>query len=115
MRIDCDAEESGPAGLKRGGGKYTVFYGDRPSLEWTAGALSLDKSDTGYRGHGFMKTILMLMLLGLSGAASATTYYVSASTGNDANAGTSAVAAWQTVSKVNAAVLQAGDSVLFRR
>jgi len=62
-----------------------------------------------------MKTILMLMLLGLSGAASATTYYVSASTGNDANAGTSAVAAWQTVSKVNAAVLQAGDSVLFRR
>src|SRR5262249_29884243 len=51
----------------------------------------------------------------LSAAASATTYYVSSSLGNDGNAGTSPSAAWQTVAKVNAATLAAGDSVLFLR
>jgi hypothetical protein len=54
-----------------------------------------------------------LLLWGTLG--SATTYYVSSSTGNDANGGTSAGAAWQTIAKVNAQTFVAGDSILFRR
>ena len=44
-----------------------------------------------------------------------TTYYVSSSSGSDANGGTSAGAAWATAAKVNAQSLQPGDSVLFKR
>jgi len=50
-----------------------------------------------------------------SGLASATTYYVSSSTGNDANGGTSSGAAWQTVAKVNGQTFLPGDSILFKR
>ena len=50
-----------------------------------------------------------------STASFATSYYVSSSTGNDANAGTSAGSAWQTVAKVNGQTFAAGDSILFRR
>ena len=45
----------------------------------------------------------------------ATTYYVSSSTGNDANSGTSASAAWQTIGHVNGQTFQPGDSILFER
>ncbi len=62
-----------------------------------------------------MKTILIMLVLGLSGAASATTYYVSSNTGSDSNSGIASGAAWQTVAKVNAQTFQPGDSVLFRR
>ncbi len=48
-------------------------------------------------------------------SASATTYYVSASTGSDSNAGTSSGAAWQTVAKVDGQTFLPGDSILFRR
>lgn len=51
----------------------------------------------------------------LSALASGTTYYVSYSSGIDSNSGTSASAAWQTMAKVNAQALQAGDSVLLKR
>lgn len=44
-----------------------------------------------------------------------TTYYVSSSTGNDANDGKSPEKAFQTVNKVNKLALQAGDNVLFKR
>ncbi len=47
--------------------------------------------------------------------ARASTYYVSASTGNDANAGSSSAAAWQTIAKVNAQAFAAGDSILLKR
>ena len=47
--------------------------------------------------------------------AGATTYYVSSSTGNDANAGTSSAAAWQTIGKVNSQTFAAGDSILLKR
>jgi len=58
---------------------------------------------------------LMLLTLSLILAAPlwATTYYVS-SQGTDANDGTSPDKPWLTLDKVNAAVLTAGDSVLFR-
>jgi hypothetical protein len=56
-----------------------------------------------------------LLVFTLSGVAAGTTYYVSSSQGNDANSGTSATAAWQTIAHVNAQTFQPGDSVLFRR
>jgi hypothetical protein len=45
----------------------------------------------------------------------ATIYYVDAVDGSDANAGTSAGAAWKSLAKVNAATFAAGDTVLFER
>lgn len=43
------------------------------------------------------------------------TYYVSSSTGSDANSGTGSGAAWKTIAKVNGQRFQPGDSILFRR
>ena len=60
-----------------------------------------------------MTSVIALLLW--SGAASATTYYVSSSTGNDGNRGTSAGAAWQTITHVNGQTFAPGDSILFRR
>ena len=50
-------------------------------------------------------------------SARATTYYISFSTGNDANNGTSTNTPWKTISKLNSAFasLQPGDNVLFNR
>jgi hypothetical protein len=47
--------------------------------------------------------------------AMATTYYVSSSLGNDANAGTSSSAPWQTLAHVNAQTFNPGDSILLHR
>ena len=62
-----------------------------------------------------MRRVLFLMLLTWSGLASATTYYVSSSTGNDANSGTSVSTSWQTIGHVNGQTFQPGDSILFKR
>ncbi|MCU1303044.1 MAG: glycoside hydrolase family protein [Candidatus Sulfotelmatobacter sp.] len=62
-----------------------------------------------------MRRILAIIGLAWSCLASATTYYVSSSTGNDSNAGTSTVAAWQTIGHVNGLTFLPGDSILFRR
>ena len=43
------------------------------------------------------------------------TYYVSNSTGNDTQNGTSSSSAWKTLSKVNSFAFQPGDTVLFKR
>jgi hypothetical protein len=56
-----------------------------------------------------------LLLLMFSAMASATTYYVSSSTGNDANAGTSLSTPWQTIAHVNGQTFLPGDSILFKR
>ena len=45
----------------------------------------------------------------------ATRYYVDASLGNDANDGMTPDNAWETIAKVNAATLNPGESVLFKR
>jgi hypothetical protein len=45
----------------------------------------------------------------------ATTYFVSSSTGNDGNSGTSTSTAWKTIAHVNAQTFQPGDSILFKR
>ena len=54
-------------------------------------------------------------LLFAATSSSATIYYVSESTGNDANGGTSTATAWQTIAHVNTQTFQPGDSVLFKR
>jgi len=56
--------------------------------------------------------ITLILLLGLSSTAPATTYYVSPS-GNDNNPGTSPAQAWKTIDKVNTVAFSAGDSILF--
>lgn len=60
-----------------------------------------------------MKKLLILTLF-WTNFAHATNYYVSNS-GNNSNAGTSAGAAWQTLSKVNSFTFASGDSILFKR
>ena len=66
-------------------------------------------------------TVIVLLFLGgllgggsVPATAAGTAYYVSAD-GSDANDGTSPQSAWQTLDMVNAAALQPGDSVSFRR
>jgi hypothetical protein len=61
-----------------------------------------------------MTGIVAALVLLVPGAG-ATTYYVSSSAGNDANAGTSSAAAWQTIAKVNSQTFAAGDSILLKR
>lgn len=58
------------------------------------------------------RAIACLFLLVASGQAA--TYYVDSTHGSDANSGTSAGLAWQTLAKVNAAAFQPGDRILFR-
>jgi len=48
-------------------------------------------------------------------AAGQTTYYVSSSTGNDSNNGTSPATAWQTLFKISQATYNPGDAVLLKR
>lgn len=60
-------------------------------------------------------SVCSMVLVLAAGTASATTYYVSSSSGSDANSGTSSAAAWQTIGHVNGQTFLAGDSVLFKR
>jgi len=63
-----------------------------------------------------MKKLIIIQILSLITTLSfATNYYVDATNGNDNNRGTTPENAWQTIGKVNGAVLVAGDSVLFKR
>lgn len=57
-----------------------------------------------------------ITILFFSHTARATNYYLSA-TGNDVNAGTSIVTAWETIGKLNSSFssFSAGDSILFKR
>jgi hypothetical protein len=52
---------------------------------------------------------------GKTAAVSGTTYYVSASAGNDANAGTNPAAPWKTLTKASSVKLRPGDAVLLAR
>jgi hypothetical protein len=58
--------------------------------------------------------ILLLSTLCWSRAASATTFYVDPSHGNDANSGLTEDQAWATLAKVNEHKFAAGDRLLFR-
>jgi len=59
---------------------------------------------------GSCLTVLILLTQSLSAAS----YYVSSSSGSDANAGTSSVSPWKTIGKVNAVALQSGDHVYLK-
>jgi hypothetical protein len=60
--------------------------------------------------------LFLLLLMHLCIASSATIYYVSSTTGNDANSGTSTNAPWKTLQKVNSSfrVLLPGDVILLK-
>jgi Right handed beta helix region len=68
--------------------------------------------------HGKMsKSVLRFLVLicfVVLSRASATEHYVDANTGNDANSGATAAAAWRTLQKVNSTTFQPGDSILFK-
>jgi hypothetical protein len=59
--------------------------------------------------------LFVFAVICFAASASAATYYVDASNGNDANLGTSSNAAWKTLSKVNGMTFQPGDQILFKR
>jgi hypothetical protein len=59
--------------------------------------------------------VIIILVLVFGPLASATTYYVSSSTGSDSNSGTASTAAWQTIAHVNSQTFLPGDSILFRR
>ncbi len=58
--------------------------------------------------------LFVITLLVFSATASATTYYVDATDGDDGAAGTSAGTAWQNLSKVNSTTFSAGDIIKFQ-
>jgi parallel beta-helix repeat protein len=66
------------------------------------------------KGLGFFMALVFLTLPGLAQGAG-NTYYVSVSSGNDSNNGTSISTPWKTIAKVNSSTLQPGDQVLFKR
>lgn len=57
---------------------------------------------------------LISLFLFFPAFAQATTYYVDATAGNDANTGTTITAPWKTIAKVNATKFMAGDFILFK-
>ena len=59
--------------------------------------------------------MVVLYVLSAEAVCSGTDYYIDAESGNDANGGTSAGAAWRTIAKVNARTFAPGDRVLFKR
>lgn len=67
------------------------------------------------RNTGAIRAIVLMLAMMPGAPCFGTSYYVSSSTGNDANAGTAASAAWATLAHVNAQTFQPGDSILFKR
>jgi parallel beta-helix repeat protein len=62
----------------------------------------------------------LLYLLGLMGlvlpfTVQSATYYVSSSSGNDANEGTSETSMWQTLNKLNEVIFEDNSTILFKR
>jgi len=62
-----------------------------------------------------MAILAVFSVLVMSSAGWAATYYVDATNGNDNNNGTSEVASWKTISKVNASSFQPSDNIIFKR
>ncbi|NOZ46097.1 MAG: T9SS type A sorting domain-containing protein [Chlorobi bacterium] len=57
---------------------------------------------------------ILIYIIAYSGFGQST-YFVSASSGNDSNNGTSPISAWQTIDKVNNQTFVPGDIILFKR
>ena len=60
-------------------------------------------------------SLTIFLVLTISTAGWAATYYVDVTNGNDNNPGTSENAPWKTISKVNDSSFQPGDFILFKR
>lgn len=58
---------------------------------------------------------LALVLFLIPSVASAATYYVDATLGNNTNNGTSTTTPWQTLTKVNGTTFSPGDTILFKK
>ena len=80
-------------------------------------ALSLGTPNPGVWGTGrkvlLLSTAILFVLCAMS--ASAATYYVDATGGNDSKDGLSNATPWKTIAKVNAASFNPGDTILFKR
>ena len=63
----------------------------------------------------FSRFFLTLAVALIYLSVNATNYYVSSSTGNDSNTGTSESSPWKTLTKVNSITPKAGDQILFKR
>lgn len=63
----------------------------------------------------FFLSIFFWGCFSLIAQASAATYYVDASSGNDLNSGVAENEAWQTINKVNNSTFNPGDNVFFKR
>ena len=63
--------------------------------------------------RSFVSALVVVLAVGAHAAGPA--FYMDDARGDDALAGTSADTAWRSLERVNAAVLQPGDRVLFRR
>ena len=63
-----------------------------------------------------MRKYILFILLYFAVISTATNYYVSSSSGNDANSGKSTLLAWKSIAKVNSSMntFVAGDSILFK-
>ena len=73
--------------------------------------------DDRLRDLGYLPWFLFVFVISCftAPAVFSATYYVSDSTGNDAQSGMSTSSAWKTLSKVNSFAFQPGDTVLFKR
>jgi hypothetical protein len=59
--------------------------------------------------------IIFLLFFFLTATASAATYYVDATNGNDRNNGLTEINSWKTMAKVNASKFNPGDQILFKK
>jgi hypothetical protein len=86
------------------------------SVEPAAGPFAgfTDKSALREAGRAVVSSGRLPVADGSAPAAVGTTYYIDSVGGDDAAAGTSAAEAWQTLDKVNALELAAGDRVLLK-
>ncbi len=63
----------------------------------------------------YVSFLMVIFFLFSSAKASAETYFVDSSKGNDGNSGTEEMEAWQTLEAVNTAQFKPGDKILFKR
>lgn len=61
-----------------------------------------------------MKNILFILCISLFFSCGSSVYYVNSELGNDANSGKSPAKAWASLQKVNQAIFQPGDKILFK-
>ncbi|MFV0342411.1 MAG: hypothetical protein ACK5JH_05890 [Anaerocolumna sp.] len=64
---------------------------------------------------GIFTLCMIFTAISVSVKAAGNIYYVDSISGNDANNGTSSSAPWKTLTKVNSAVFQPGDQILFKK